>query len=304
MFSFGLFKKTVLADGVQPFVAFAFGDTAPNLISGWTGALAFTFQLYYDFSGYSDMAIGLARIFGVVFPANFNSPYKACSIIDFWRRWHITLSRFFAGLPLHSPWWKSDRAGAISKHTYRHDPGRPLAWGRLHFYPLGYSAWRLFSSKSCLDPGEASEGQGNSLGSKPRADANFPGSACKLGHSSSRHNRPSVGSAERNDWPRAEIGSWSSIGCGVGVKAAMCLAGIPTAFFWIVGLAALTFLCPNTQQIMRRYKPVLGEVRPPSRIGSGIEFEPNAFWAAIVGALFAISVSNIGQSSPFLYYQF
>src|SRR6185295_4237272 len=60
----------------------------------WGGALAYTFQLYFDFSGYSDMAIGLSRMFGVRLPLNFDSPYKAVNIIDFWRRWHMTLSRF------------------------------------------------------------------------------------------------------------------------------------------------------------------------------------------------------------------
>ncbi|MEM6403639.1 MAG: MBOAT family O-acyltransferase, partial [Cyanobacteria bacterium P01_D01_bin.116] len=60
----------------------------------WVGALAYTLQLYFDFSGYSDMAIGIARMFGIKLPINFNSPYKAISISDFWRRWHITLSNF------------------------------------------------------------------------------------------------------------------------------------------------------------------------------------------------------------------
>ena len=95
IFSFGLFKKVVLADGVAPYVLLAFSDkTHPQMCDAWTGVLAYTLQIYFDFSGYSDMAIGLARMFGVVFPLNFNSPYKATSIIDFWRRWHMTLSRF------------------------------------------------------------------------------------------------------------------------------------------------------------------------------------------------------------------
>src|SRR5262249_5692382 len=89
IFCFGLFKKVVLADGVQSFVAVAFSDhRVPNLLDAWTGVLAYTMQIYFDFSGYTDMAIGLARMFGVIFPINFNSPYQAVSIIDFWRRWH------------------------------------------------------------------------------------------------------------------------------------------------------------------------------------------------------------------------
>jgi len=98
IFLIGLFKKVVLADGlavhVQPvFSAAAAGDPL-TMVEAWGGALAFTFQLYFDFSGYSDMAMGLAAMFGLRLPINFNSPYKATSIIDFWRRWHMTLSAF------------------------------------------------------------------------------------------------------------------------------------------------------------------------------------------------------------------
>jgi D-alanyl-lipoteichoic acid acyltransferase DltB (MBOAT superfamily) len=94
IFAIGLFKKTCLADGIQPLVSLAFGADAPSFDQAWIGALAYTFQLYFDFSGYSDMAIGISLMFGVFLPLNFNSPYKARSIIDFWRRWHMTLSQF------------------------------------------------------------------------------------------------------------------------------------------------------------------------------------------------------------------
>jgi alginate O-acetyltransferase complex protein AlgI len=94
IFGIGLFKKTCLADGIQPLVSLAFGPNAPSFDQAWIGALAYTFQLYFDFSGYSDMAIGISLMFGIFLPLNFNSPYKATSIIDFWRRWHMTLSQF------------------------------------------------------------------------------------------------------------------------------------------------------------------------------------------------------------------
>jgi len=94
IFAIGLFKKTCLADGIQPLVSLAFGPDAPTFDQAWLGALAYTFQLYFDFSGYSDMAIGISLMFGIFLPLNFNSPYKATSIIDFWRRWHMTLSQF------------------------------------------------------------------------------------------------------------------------------------------------------------------------------------------------------------------
>ena len=98
VFVLGLFKKVVLADSVAVYgtPVFAAADAGNTLtfFEAWGGALAYTFQLYFDFSGYSDMAIGLALIFGIRLPINFESPYKALSITDFWRRWHITLSTF------------------------------------------------------------------------------------------------------------------------------------------------------------------------------------------------------------------
>src|SRR6201996_3782912 len=94
IFGIGLSKKTVLADGIQPLVALAFHQASPSFDQAWIGALAYTFQLYFDFSGYSDMAIGISLMFGIFLPLNFNSPYKATSIVDFWRRWHMTLSQF------------------------------------------------------------------------------------------------------------------------------------------------------------------------------------------------------------------
>src|SRR3981081_46574 len=94
IFAIGLLKKPCLADGIQPLVSLAFGPNAPSFDQAWIGALAYTFQLYFDFSGYSDMAIGISLMFGIFLPLNFNSPYKAMSIIDFWRRWQMTLSQF------------------------------------------------------------------------------------------------------------------------------------------------------------------------------------------------------------------
>ena len=94
IFAIGLFKKTCLADGIQPLVALAFGPNTPSFDQAWIGALSYAFQLYFDFSGYSDMAIGISLMFGIFLPLNFNSPYKAVNIIDFWRRWHMTLSQF------------------------------------------------------------------------------------------------------------------------------------------------------------------------------------------------------------------
>jgi len=97
IFTLGLFKKVVLADQFGAYASPGFAAAASqslSLYASWGAVLSYTLQIYFDFSGYSDMAIGLARMIGVELPLNFHSPYKALSISDFWRRWHMTLSRF------------------------------------------------------------------------------------------------------------------------------------------------------------------------------------------------------------------
>lgn len=107
LFALGLFKKVMIADPIgmlaDPLYAQAAEGEAFHAITAWSAAVLYGFQLYFDFSGYSDMALGLAHLFGIRFPKNFDSPYRATSIADFWRRWHITLSTFlreFLYIPL------------------------------------------------------------------------------------------------------------------------------------------------------------------------------------------------------------
>jgi alginate O-acetyltransferase complex protein AlgI len=98
VFVIGLAKKIILADQVAPITntVFSHADAGHSLsfFSAWIGAVAFTMQIYFDFSGYSDMAVGVARMFGIRFPWNFDSPYRSTTIVEFWRRWHMTLSRW------------------------------------------------------------------------------------------------------------------------------------------------------------------------------------------------------------------
>src|ERR1700761_3796030 len=155
IFGIGLFKKTVLADGIQPLVVLAFYQAAPSFDQAWIGALAYTFQLYFDFSGYSDMAIGISLMFGIFLPLNFNSPYKATSIIDFWRRWHITLSQFlrdYLYIPLGG-----NRRGRVLRYVnlmvtmvlgglWHGAAWTFVAWGALHgVYLCINHAWNHFS---------------------------------------------------------------------------------------------------------------------------------------------------------------
>jgi len=103
IFSIGLFKKVVIADSFSIWATFGFDESNTlNLFEAWATSLSYTFQLYFDFSGYMDMAIGAALLFNIKLPKNFNSPYKATGMIDFWKRWHITLTNFITTY-IHTP---------------------------------------------------------------------------------------------------------------------------------------------------------------------------------------------------------
>lgn len=115
LFFIGLFKKVIIADELSKTVKTGF-DTATslNMVEAWAVSLSYTFQLYFDFSGYSDMAIGVGLLFNIVLPINFNSPYKATNIIDFWKRWHMSLTNFITTY-LYSPIMRSFRKITFAK---------------------------------------------------------------------------------------------------------------------------------------------------------------------------------------------
>jgi D-alanyl-lipoteichoic acid acyltransferase DltB (MBOAT superfamily) len=117
IFCMGLFKKVVFADTIAPYADQLFGGVAAgagvDALTAWVGSVCYTLQLYFDFSGYCDMAVGLGYLFGIKLPLNFNSPLKATSISDFWRRWHITMTRFFTNF-LFSPMAMKNTRKAIA----------------------------------------------------------------------------------------------------------------------------------------------------------------------------------------------
>lgn len=158
IFVVGLFKKVLFADNcasfANPIFLAAEQGIALTFFESWWGAIAYTLQLYFDFSGYSDMAIGLALLFNVKLPINFNSPYKAINIIDFWRRWHITLSTFlrdYLYIPLGG-----NRKGVFQRHLnllitmllggFWHGASwNFVIWGALHgSYLVINHSWRTF----------------------------------------------------------------------------------------------------------------------------------------------------------------
>jgi len=158
IFSMGLFKKVVIADTFAIWATQGF-DVAQelNMLEAWVTSLSYTFQLYFDFSGYTDMAIGIALLFNIQIPKNFFSPYKAISIQDFWRRWHITLSRFlkdYIYIPLGG-----NRKGELRTYTNLfttfllggiwHGAGWTFVlWGILHGFALVlHRAWQKLGLK-------------------------------------------------------------------------------------------------------------------------------------------------------------
>ncbi len=155
LFAIGLFKKVIIADSFAIWADAGFNSSSSlTFFEAWVSSLSYTFEIYYDFSGYTDMAIGLALIFNIKLPINFNSPYKATSIQDFWRRWHITLSRFlrdYIYIPLGG-----NKKGELN--TYKnifitfllggiwHGAGWTFViWGMLHGIGLIiYKIWKRF----------------------------------------------------------------------------------------------------------------------------------------------------------------
>jgi D-alanyl-lipoteichoic acid acyltransferase DltB (MBOAT superfamily) len=156
LFALGLVKKTLWADALAPFANGIFNGVQqgglPTAYEAWAGALTYTLQIYFDFSGYTDMAVGIALIFNIRLPFNFNSPYKASSMIEFWRRWHMTLSRFlrdYLYIPLGG-----NQHGAVRRYLNLmatmvlgglwHGAGWTfIGWGALHgFYLMVNHGWR------------------------------------------------------------------------------------------------------------------------------------------------------------------
>jgi len=125
LFAIGLAKKCLLADSFAAAADHAFADPAHmGALAAWNAVLSYSFQLYFDFSGYSDMALGIARMFNIAFPLNFNSPYKAVSVIDYWQRWNMSLTRFITRY-IYNPtalWmarWRNARELSTSRESLR-----------------------------------------------------------------------------------------------------------------------------------------------------------------------------------------
>ena len=344
LFCFGLFKKVVLADGiamhVTPIYTLAADGGVVSLFPGWLAAIGYTLQLYFDFSGYSDMAAGLARCFGIRLPLNFYSPLQASSIIDFWSRWHATLTRFLTAY-LYNPLLLrltrrriarklpglSGRGVSIGAFLQLlafptlltmfvsgvwHGAGYGFVlWGLLHgLYIVINHAWRL------VGPGLWSSKERYERIMRP---VGFLLTFFAVVVAMVLFRAPTVHAAAGVfkgmfgfggiELPRLIVDKLGAAGLPRHLLSSVDMATkdfmIPQ--LWMFALLIIALVLPNTLQIMARYEPVLGIRERPANTGllpGKLAWNPTILWAIAISALAAAAIMRVGGPSEFLYWQF
>lgn len=280
LFVIGLIKKLWIADRLAPVAQLVFdGKADAQMIAAWAGALAYTFQLYFDFSGYSDMARGLGKMLGFQFPVNFNSPYKSADIAEFWNRWHITLStwlRDYLFIPL------GGSRGKLGK-TLRNLGITMFLGGLWHGAAWNYVIWGLYHGALLM----------SNAGRKRFWKTGFPRAAAApmtfilvlIGWVMFR--APTI--------PRALHIYAGMLGLhGIepftyfhkyyqvmlpSVLEQIRLGGL----FNIIAAAAIAFALPNSEELP---KP------------------QGVFWAVVLAAVVLVCLTGMGVEIPFLYFQF
>ncbi len=290
IFIIGLTKKVLLADTAaryaSPHFDAAFLGTALDLSTAWSATLAYSAQIYFDFSAYSDMAIGIGLMFGIHLPVNFDSPYKSLNIVDFWRRWHITLSRFLKDY-LYVP-LGGNRSGKLRRYVNLlivmvlggiwHGAGWTfLIWGALHgTYLMINHGWHRLNIST---------------------DSRLYAFAAWL------------------ITFLAVVVAWvffraadvdTAFAVLKGMAGANGLGSVSIEAFAVpVGLLLFAFFMPNTQQVMN-YVPPEGTygahvARP---IPPLMQWRPALPWAASAGVAFGLCLMFMTQISEFIYFQF
>ncbi len=323
VFLFGLFKKVVLADSIAIYASPVFSAAANGgeltFVEAWGGCLAYTFQLYFDFSGYSDMAIGIALLFGIRLPINFDSPYKAANVIDFWRRWHITLSRFlrdylYIGLG-------GNRRGRVRRYLNLmltmllgglwHGAGWTFVfWGALHGVYLAINhGWRSLR-KDRVDEGVAPSrvyrGVSRTLTFLAvvvswvffRSESFAAAQSMLLAMTGAKGIMVDARLEAYFPWLAGFI-TFDGRHAGT-----FNLWGLP----WIVALAAITQMLPNVQEIVGYVGPE--GPRKESRVQAAgakphwFHWKPSLPWAILVVGMSCWTLACMSRVSEFLYFQF
>jgi len=310
LFLIGLFKKIVLADGIAPVANMVFdhADTGGSLSfsMAWIGSLAYTFQIYFDFSGYCDMALGLARMFGIRLPINFNSPYRSFSIVEFWRRWHITLSRFLRDYLYIA--LGGNRRGIFG---YRgnllitmllgglwHGAGwNFIIWGGLHgSYLMINHAWN-----------------------SSRVKANLSVSMPPILYGAVSWFLTFLAVVIAWVFFRAETFSgamgmtYAMFGLSAVESTHMDLSAISTIAYIPIQLCVLLFivLClPNSIELTRLYRPVIrvaSEITKPTVLFKGLQWRPSNIWGlaiTFIGVTGLIQIYRLNDLTEFIYFNF
>ena len=326
LFVIGLTKKVVIADYFINTVADAFADVhGLPLFPAWDGALCYSLQLYFDFSGYSDMACGLALMFGIRFPANFNSPYRAASIIDFWQRWHMTLTRYLT-LYLYNPiaLWVSRRRVAQGKSVSRKAIATPsgflsmialptfftmflagvwhgagltfIIFGLLHALYLTINhAWRSFGPRIPEKP--------------PHPAMHLIATVAKVALTYLAVLVAQVFFRASNVHTAFRLLAGMTGVYGFSVHApnevtvdvtTPHLAAMHVVFLFVLFLVA--WFMPNSLQIVSKFNPTLSDIRPDSPVA--FRGNRSVYWALGLGFVSAIALLEITGMTEFLYFRF
>ena len=328
IFTIGLFKKMIIADTVALNARAAFAAAAAgkpiSLFESWTAALSYTFQIYFDFSGYSDMAIGLGLMFGIKLPVNFFSPYKATSIIDFWRRWHMTLSRFLRDY-LYFP-LGGNRKGRGRRYINLlvtmllgglwHGAGLTfIVWGALHgFYLVVNHLWRR------LKPGRTATGKSSRLGiwaarlltflavvlawvffrAENMETALFMLSSMfgLNGVTLPLSLKPALGQLA----PALEAYGFAF----TGMFSNNVVRNPAAALLILVLLFGVVWVMPSTAHLLRAFDD--GKTWLPRLVHESDErtvaWQPSIKWSVSIGAAFALCVLSLSRVSEFIYFNF
>jgi len=305
-FLFGLGKKVLIADQLSDQANRAFAHAGhQTAASAWAGLIMYTMQLYFDFSGYSDMALGLARIFSIRFPLNFDSPFKATSVTEYWQRWHMTLTRYVT-LYLYNPilLGVQRRRLAAGENISRkslatvggftamvayptiitmlltglwHGAGLQfLIFGGLHgIYLTANQAWRHFRQRKNGVPG---------LLRMTLRIGVFLQISFALIFFRADSTRDAFAMV------RDLIGIHGSGHIGALLDAALALALFPVVWFM-----------PNTQQILGEESSTTA---PPTNLLPRLRWSPNLGWGLAMAVLFFAILANLDHTSSFLYFQF
>ncbi len=290
IFVFGLGKKLLIADNLALTMAPFFYNENPNFLQAWLGMLAYTLQLYFDFSGYSDMAIGVSRCLGFHIPINFNSPYKASSVSDFWQRWHISLSRFLRNYLYIA--LGGNRQGQFKRYRnlmltmllgglWHGANWTFVIWGGLHgFYLCVQHGWQYLLRDTYRQPTLLTD--------------------C--------FNRIVTFLAVMIAWcffRAPDTGSALKVLSGmIGVNGFSRVSEIDSFGCCILGLATVVaFYLPNTNELFL-FPEKSPDVKETSPSIFACKWSPNIFWGLAIGCILSLCILNLERTTDFIYAQF